>query len=349
MKKTLLTIAIPTYNRHYTLEHLLTQLLSEDLTSTVILVADDASPDSDKTKKLLKRISKKTNKLKYYSNVSNLGYSLNVKKLYEKSNSEYIWYLCDDDEIIPGSVKKIKKNIITLRPTVAVFNCSWTNSFGVKKIAGPTQNNIYVDRKKFVDYQPLMRTIFLSIGVYKKQAEVLNLADSVVKDNIFIQLTLAIALLDKDFNLCECCDLVVNRKVGFKYGEFIKFNLIDHFKAITAIGHKFEMSKFISWSKARFPSFIILYVSQKIGIFLYNGKPSNTTLKHFIRYYGISRFLIYSLVVLVTNIIPSFIIKILYFIALLTMHNVKDSISIYTSYVDRAIKDTRKTLFTNYN
>jgi glycosyltransferase involved in cell wall biosynthesis len=95
----LLTIAIPTYNRGYILEKTLLNLQNIlDLNNTYrscveVLISNNGSIDN--TKEILSKYS-----FKYFNQNKNIGYDENILFLYKQANSEYILFLSDDDILL---------------------------------------------------------------------------------------------------------------------------------------------------------------------------------------------------------------------------------------------------------
>lgn len=342
----LLTVAIPTYNRAKTLEEVIVQLNREKERSFLILISDDNS--SDDTEIMVKKYQKLLPNLIYKKNKTNLGFSGNVCKLYELSKTKYIWFLCDDDTVLPGAVTKILQAINKYKPTVALFNCTWIDSYGRKLLAGVKHNIIYQDINKFTNYQVLTKTTYLSIIVVEKKIRIDKLKQKNYRDNIFFQTSLVLFLLSKQFKLCEIASTIVHRNVGYKYGEFFKFCLVDFSKAIHIINHKFDNEQFIKLGKGSIISNFQLYLSQKIGLFEFKNKITNKTKNFLFRYFGLVYGLFFISFPLLKLIIPTFLIRFIYLINLINIHGYQKGIIIYNKNINRAFKDKRKTGFINY-
>lgn len=344
--KYLLTIAIPTYNRAETLEKIIIQLGKEKEKSFLILISDDNS--SDNTEAVVKKYQKHLPNLIYHKNKSNLGYSGNVCKLYELASTRYIWFLCDDDTVLPGAVAKIISAISKYKPRVSIFNCTWVDSYGRKQMAGVKHDIIYNNIKKFNDYQPLMRTSYLSILVFEKKISINQLMKVNYQDNIFFQTSLSLLLLSNKFRLCEIASTIVHRNVGYKYGEFFKFCIVDHLKSIHIIKHKFDNNKFVKWSKGILVINLQLYLSQKIGLFKYNKKMTKETRNLIFKYYGFFYGLFIMFFPIIKFITPTILVKLLYLVKLTMIHRYKTGIAIYKKSINRAFTDERRTGFIDY-
>lgn len=343
----LLTVAIPTYNRPGPLSHTLDVLCSSTSSQFEVLICDDSS--DQRVQDLVARYQEKFSNIRYVRNPVNLGFNANVAQLYELSNTPYVWFLCDDDTIFEDSVYKIISSLEKHQPTVSIFNCSWVNSYGVESLAGVREDRLYNSLNTFDSYDVLMRMTFLSILVYEKREgliEVLKKSPS-FKDNVFVQLSLGLSLLSKNFRLCESSEYILHRNVGYRYGEFYKFILLDPLKAVFQIPNAFDGKKFIAWAIQNLPENMLLYLSQKIGLFQFIGKPSNESKALLKRYYGRLGPLIQLSRVLL-DLIPASLIRCAFMFRLCSIHGLSDGPSAYKKLLNRANKDERETAFTAY-
>ncbi len=329
------------------LQRTLDVLRAEDASSFTILISDDSSTDG--VEKLVVSYQQDMPNLRYSKNPVNLGFSRNVARLYEIADTRYVWFLCDDDSVNPGAVASIIEALAKYEPVVAIFNCTWVDSFGRSVIAGVAEDQVYKDINSFDRYDILMRLTFLSIIVVERALPIEAISgDPECKDNVFVQLTLSLYLLSDRFNLCEISSSILHRNVGFKYGEFFKFLLLDPLKAVHLIPHKFDNRKFTRFMVEQLPSALQLFLSQKIGLFSYTGRPTKPTLKKLMQFYGWYGVPII-LVRLLCYLIPSSLIRLLYLLRLMQIHGgFKEGIAMYSQLADRAKTDQRKTGFTSY-
>lgn len=102
MKKPLVTIAVPTYNRADSfLQETLECALGQTYENIEVLVSDNCS--TDHTPELV--VSFNNPKLKYYRQTENLGKTGNMKFLVNKAAGKYFLMLHDDDRIDPDFVE----------------------------------------------------------------------------------------------------------------------------------------------------------------------------------------------------------------------------------------------------
>ena len=125
----LLKIAIPTYNRAIRLEKSLNDLLSQIIKSgekqyLSVFVSDNGSTDT--TAEIIEKHSSifKQNNILFSSQTfsENRGFDANVLNCYRNCDSEYIWFLSDDDNIIDGAINSIIDDIHKYEPNVLYFN-----------------------------------------------------------------------------------------------------------------------------------------------------------------------------------------------------------------------------------
>ena len=109
MKPTLLSIAIPTYNRANFLDQnlgVIAKQLNALLDEKVeIIVSDNCSSDS--TFETVDRHINLGLKVKYIKNKENLGWARNFTQCFKMARGKYVLLLGDDDQIAPGGLQKL--------------------------------------------------------------------------------------------------------------------------------------------------------------------------------------------------------------------------------------------------
>ena len=88
-----------------------------------------------------------------------------------------------------------------------------------------------------------------------------------------------------------------------------------------------------------------LYLSQKLGLFRYEGRITSKTKRLMFKYYGFFHGLILMSFPVIKLIIPTGVIKLLFMIKLISIHGYKNSGAVYQSNINRAFKDERETGF----
>jgi len=125
----ILTIAIPTYNRANRFDKSMNVLLSQIIKSgkrqyLSVFVSNNGSTDAtakiiDKHKDIFRKHG-----ISFFSHTfcENNGFDANVLCCYRKANSEYVWFLSDDDNIIDNAINLIIDDIHKYTPNVLYFN-----------------------------------------------------------------------------------------------------------------------------------------------------------------------------------------------------------------------------------
>lgn len=103
----ILTIAIPTYNRLDLLKNCLNSVLTQmnqTETDVEVLCIDNNSPDD--TAKYLNDVTHPS--FRYFSNQTNIGVERNILRVTSEARGDYIFWLSDDDLLLPGSIDYLK-------------------------------------------------------------------------------------------------------------------------------------------------------------------------------------------------------------------------------------------------
>jgi abequosyltransferase len=103
----LLTISIPTYNRSFFLDELLSSLLDQCVSNPKIelLVSDNDS--SDETPSIVKAYIDRGLEIRYLRNTANVGAERNFLQCFDNARGKYFWIIGDDDVVTPGAIGKI--------------------------------------------------------------------------------------------------------------------------------------------------------------------------------------------------------------------------------------------------
>ncbi len=123
--KYFLTIGIPTWNRCRYLERLLDLLTAEiksgRLSKVEILVSDNASDDG--TLELMqKKYLGKYPFLNYSRNPINLKVKGNILNLAAQSQGQYLWFMGDDDQILPDKLAEVVNLLSPTANKIYLFN-----------------------------------------------------------------------------------------------------------------------------------------------------------------------------------------------------------------------------------
>ena len=91
-----LSICIPTYNRVNYLKSTIKSILLSNRQDFDLVISDNCSTDN--TEEFCLKIAENDRRLKYYRNIKNLWISQNIYQCVFNANSEYIYFLSDEDE-----------------------------------------------------------------------------------------------------------------------------------------------------------------------------------------------------------------------------------------------------------
>jgi glycosyltransferase involved in cell wall biosynthesis len=102
-----ISICIPSYNRPQELIRLLDSIDIHD-NELEIIICEDNSPKQPEINSRINDYQADSNlNIKYYENTENLGYDGNIREISKKATGEYIIYMGDDDQFVPGALSKI--------------------------------------------------------------------------------------------------------------------------------------------------------------------------------------------------------------------------------------------------
>lgn len=127
----LLTIAIPTYNCADFLPDAIASIMRQGLDDFEILIVDNASEDN--TEEVVR--SFENPHIRYLRNLANLGSRENGNRCLANSRGRYIKFLCADDVLLDGILRK-QLNVLETRPEVALVTCNYLATDRNLKIEG---------------------------------------------------------------------------------------------------------------------------------------------------------------------------------------------------------------------
>ncbi len=103
-----LSICIPNYNRPKELLRLLKTIDVSNKDLIEVVICEDRSPMMLEVRSIVNEFKKNSNYLINYSeNESNLGYDKNIRQCMLNAKGEWIVYMGNDDEFVPGSLDKL--------------------------------------------------------------------------------------------------------------------------------------------------------------------------------------------------------------------------------------------------
>jgi len=162
----ILTIAIPTFNRSEYLHKCLLSLSKNKLDDVEILVLDNHSTDN--TQEIIKNIQQ-TLDLKYICHSTNIGPDENFKQCIREASSEYVWIFGDDDIFFQDSVVSIV-NILKSYDNIGLVHLQAENFMKLSDLNNTRpflKYDSFTNNKKFVK-QVHTNITFLSANIFNK-------------------------------------------------------------------------------------------------------------------------------------------------------------------------------------
>lgn len=323
-KDTLLTIAIPTYNRAACLERQLSRLKRQNDDCIEILVSDNASDDN--TAEVVNRYSDHMDNISYLRNTENLGFDRNIMKLYLSAQSEYIWFLSDDDPILDGAVCNVLKFVAAYQPTVAVLASAKTEDEVSDWDAGSKSIRIFESLESVSDYSLLTQTVFVSALIVQKGPE--EIGEAMLCKFLgskFFHVSLSLVLLSRRFIFCLAPRLaVVCREAGFvARSEAVQLCFSGLAKAMDLPEHGYEMKKVRLTINKGWKTFIVLLLCAKMGLCLINPELSRDTARQLRALLGIRMLLFVWLCLEIYRFTPSWLLKAFYWVRCILRYGIE--------------------------
>lgn len=313
-KDTILTIAIPTYNRAAYLEKQLVRLRGQNDERIKILVSDNGSDDN--TAEVVNRYNKHMDNLCYLRNAENLGFDRNVLKLYISAQSEYIWFLSDDDLILDGAICNVLKFLSAYQPTVAVLASAKNESEASEWEAGSKSIEVFDSLESVSDYSLFTRAIFVSGLIVRKVQKIGEAVLGKFLDSKFFHVSLSLILLSQRFIFCLAPRLVVVcREPGFvAKSEAAQLCFSGPAKAMNLPEYGYNIEKVRSTINKEWKSFIVLLLTAKVGLCSINPRLSRNTAQQLRALLGIRMLLFVWLCLKIYRFIPSWLLKGFYWV-----------------------------------
>lgn len=189
----ILSICIPTYNGGNYLKYNVNKLIGLSLKYNFdICVSDNASTDG--TQEYMLNLITKYNFIRYHRNNENMGAAYNFDCVLKMADTEYAWFLGDDDEIIEEGLIKVIEILNKNKPEICVVNGNDGNK-RVKDI----QSKLYMNKNEVLaeigEHMSWISSLILSKKVVN------NLKISNIKDNAFPHLIEIFKYLNYNCNL----------------------------------------------------------------------------------------------------------------------------------------------------
>jgi glycosyltransferase involved in cell wall biosynthesis len=119
-----LSIIVPVHDRERFVRRCLDSVLMEDMTGCEIVAIDDASSDGS-----VEVLQTYGNQIQLLRHSRNQGVVLARATGVTHANGEWAMFLDSDDELIRGSLARIRQNLLALPSSIdcALFRCRWDN------------------------------------------------------------------------------------------------------------------------------------------------------------------------------------------------------------------------------
>jgi glycosyltransferase involved in cell wall biosynthesis len=114
MKKPLISLCVPAYNRSDTLSQLITSFFLQNYSNKELVISDDSTTDD--VANLIKSLNKK--EIKYFKNSPSLGFPKNLLASMMRAKGEYLVVLGDDDVLYSEKSLESYVKIFTKYPDV---------------------------------------------------------------------------------------------------------------------------------------------------------------------------------------------------------------------------------------
>lgn len=106
MKKPLVSICIPSYNRRELLKQAIASALAQTYKNIEIIISDNCTPDPE-LERYCRTLAKQHDHVKYFRQNSNIGGLANIQFVISEARGEYTCLLADDDYFAPQYVEKL--------------------------------------------------------------------------------------------------------------------------------------------------------------------------------------------------------------------------------------------------
>lgn len=141
--KPLISVILPVHNAADTLSQCIVSLLTQSYKNIEIIAIDDSS--SDKSYSILRRLKKKSKKIRIYKNVKRYGIAVTLNRAIKKAKGNYITFMDTSDYLSKDKFKKQIQFLINNPNFVALgTQCNFINENDKKigKSSFPTENSL---------------------------------------------------------------------------------------------------------------------------------------------------------------------------------------------------------------
>lgn len=249
----LLTIAIPTFNRSKYLKQCLESLYLNkiDYDKIEIVVLDNNSDDDTFT--TVNSFSEKLN-IKYIKNNTNIGPDENFKKCIKVASTKYVWIFGDDDIFFSNTIESILK-ILDEHRDVGVIHLKAVNFTNNNSIKNEKSKNLEYqlikEKNEFVKYIHTNIT-FITANIVNKELILKNTDLSEIPNNNLGQVywTL-VSVLHLDNNIIVHSKLIGARQYNSGNYNFCEVFGNNFMETLYLLSKKYDMKSIIKIFKKR--------------------------------------------------------------------------------------------------
>lgn len=242
MENSKLTVCIPSFNRYQKAVKMALSLLRQINNFPVEVVIIDNGSSDDYASKIKEDGELKTfleaGQLSVVRNVANIGMSANILRCFEINNSEWLWIVADDDELMPGAVDIVMGKLSQVPQDIGLIKFSSERSFPETDayIIKDLQSFIAMNAKSADDFNGF---IFISNLVFRRQTFLPYLSVGYEHAHTFVPHFMMMSAYHRDQRLSQVFqDNIVNYvtpDIGYSYSlvaglgvggtKFLKHNL----------------------------------------------------------------------------------------------------------------------------
>lgn len=163
-KRPILSFCIPTYNRVDVVARTVKSILKYPGDDIEVVVSDNCSTDD--TVKKLREIH--DNRLRIFSNESNLGFEKNVFKSFEYSSGEFCFYLNDREIVFIEKIDNLKKLLYEKKYSLILTSVKKIDKNSPKKLFKDVVKSVYYRKNLIHSYIFYNKEFYSKIETIKK-------------------------------------------------------------------------------------------------------------------------------------------------------------------------------------
>jgi len=273
----LVSIGLPTYNRHESLRHALECITSQTYQNLEIIVSDNAS-QGPRTEQVIKYFAEHDHRIKYFRKVTNIGGDNNFSFVLNEAKGKYFAWFADDDacdvDFVTELVSCLESNPDVVLAMCDVVTCDENKSVtNESRLTSIRMDNVARDwkktRKEFFSY-PTTNIFFCIYGIYRTQVLKECRLDFVscwkqIVFNAEVPLLAQIAVRGKIVSIPKFLKTYVSHRDSMYVKEMKRINRFDRWV------RRVEVRALLLLFALRAD----LPISDRIGLFIHSLVPAN--------------------------------------------------------------------------